>query len=168
MQDLGEQNASLVRETADLHLVEALEARTDLEEPAPMLAPVEEGGSEVTWCRIRTNEEGYPQLWLRAQDEEGLAALHYYREYVDENNELQRELYTRYPLDGSDAVVRFRTLDKAGSYIVCALNNKGETKSFGILATVEDVDGNGIIDTLTDAAGNALLLEIPGAFASGK
>ena len=148
--------------------MESLDERQPLEEPAPVLAPAQPGGSEITWCRIRTNEEGYPQLWLAAQDEVGLVSLIYYRDYVDENNTLQRELYTRYPLEGKSPVVRFRTLDKPGSYTVVALNSEGESRSFGILATVEDVDGNGIIDTLTDAGDNVHLLEIRNAFSSGK
>ncbi len=166
---LEAENESLRFEADDLRGVAVLEAQLPLETPDPNYSKSEDATlSQITWARFRMNEKGYPQLWLSVMNEDGLMALLFYRDFADEENNPQEELYDRYTLDGDTLVVRYRTLSKPGSYTVVALDSNGEYRNFGVLAKVEDVDGNGIIDTLTDAEQNITLLEIENAFSVVK
>ena len=164
VENLTAENKSLAQETADLHDVNALDAQIPLDTPNTYFTAADGGDAQITWSRIRYDEKGYPQLWLNVSDKDGLASLIISRTFVDENGVKQTELYTRYPLNGDTPAVRFRTLDKAGAYGVRTVDIKGDFRDFGVLVTVEDVDGNGIIDTLTDASMNVVLLEIENAF----
>ena len=164
---LETQVSELTVQNQDLKGVKALEEQAPLELPDPNRVMVAvDDLARVTWSRVRLNEEGLPQLWLRASDNNGLMSMLFYRSFTDQNNQLQTELYDRYPLSGDSPAVRFRTLSKPGAYAVVVLNRKGDYVNFGILATVEDVDGNGVIDTVTDAEQTVTLLNLPGAFSA--
>ena len=86
------------------------------------------------------------------------------REYEDENHALVMENYNRFPLNGETKAARYRTLDKPGTYYVRVLNTRGINQCYGSLITVEDMDGNGIIDTVFDTENEMVSLNIPGAF----
>ena len=161
---LTSQNDEMALQLKDLQSIEELDAMLPLDMPAPRLAALEEDTMQITWTRIRYNEEGFPQLWLSIKDDIGLGSIAYIREFADEENNAQQEVYTRYPLFGQPDVVRYRTLTKPGSYAVVGFDMEGEWRNFGVLVTLEDVDGNGIIDTLTDTEDHVTLLEVENAF----
>ena len=151
----------------DLQGIAVLDAQLPLDDPDPALASrSEDHGPSVTWTRIRFDENGYPQLWLEVRHEKNMANLLFYREYVDENNELQSELYSNYNLNGLNDAVRYRTLNKPGTYTVVVVDKDLDKTNYGTVATLEDIDGNGIVDTLTDANQQIYLLDVPNAFST--
>ena len=162
--DLTEKNENLQVQTEDLRGNNVLAEQLPEAEPAPRMVPVQEETAKISWCRLRYNEEGYPQLWVDVRDEKGIVGFTYYRKYVDKDNTEQQEVYEHYILDGKPAAVRYRTLRLPGSYSLVVTRKDLEKQDFGRLVTLEDVDGNGIVDTLTDWKDDVTLLEIPNAF----
>ena len=51
-----------------------------------------------------------------------------------------------------------------GTYTIVVQDTDGNYQNFGRIATVEDVDGNGIVDTLTDCNQNVIQLNPENAF----
>ena len=165
---LAEQNQQLEQQAADLQGAAELDERLITSMPAPRLSWVKEEMPSIDWARIRLNSDGYPQLWLRATNDRGMNSLLIYREYTDENGTLQQKLYTRYPLNGEKISVRYRTLTEPGAYSVVISDTAGEYQTFGVLTTVEDIDGNGVIDTVTHAGDHITLLELQNAFSGAE
>ena len=165
---LAEQNQLLEQQAADLQGAAELDERLITSMPAPRLSWVKEEMPSIDWARIRLNSDGYPQLWLRATNDRGMNSLLIYREYTDENGTLQQKLYTRYPLNGEKISVRYRTLTEPGAYSVVISDTAGEYQTFGVLTTVEDIDGNGVIDTVTHAGDHITLLELQNAFSGAE
>ena len=153
-------------ETDDLRGNAALDDRLPPEMPDPQFPSEGEGITWISWCRIRYNEEGVPQLWMDIRDTDGLCTLLIYRSYADENNQKKSELYSWDNLEGHTQVVRYRTLTKPGSYVIVTSDANGETQNFGTVITLEDVDNNGIADTMTNHENKVTLLEIENAFSS--
>ena len=79
----------------------------------------------------------------------------------------KEEYFDYYNLEGDTLATRFRTLNKPGAYIIRITDTEGNMIDCGCLATVDDADGNGVIDTVTNVMGQSTPLEIEGAF-SGR
>ena len=162
--DLNEQNDSLRLEASDLRGNADLAAQLPEKSPAPRLAAGSEQSTGLNWCRIRYDAKGYPQLWISLDDDNGMISVMFIRTFVNSGNESQSEIYDAYNLEGNVHAVRYRTLSLPGSYSLIVTNLKNDSRDLGRLVTLEDIDGNGIADTLTDWNGNIVLLEIENAF----
>jgi len=162
--DLNEQNDSLRLEASDLRGNADLAAQLPEKSPAPRLAAGSEQSTGLNWCRIRYDAKGYPQLWISLDDDNGMISVMFIRTFVNSGNESQTEIYDAYHLEGNVHAVRYRTLSLPGSYSLIVTNLKNDSRDLGRLVTLEDIDGNGIADTLTDWNGNIVLLEIENAF----
>ncbi len=84
---------------------------------------------------------------------------------MDENGQEQTELYSSLNVSGETVATRYRTLSKPGIYSVAVVDADLVRTSFGTLVLVEDVDGNGVIDTATDMHQNVTLLDTKNGFA---
>ena len=135
-----------------------------LEDPKPWTNTSNPDSAHITWARVRYDGEGYPQLWVKLEDRAGLDAMYIIREYEDDNHQLTREIYNRFPFFGVTRASRYRTLDKPGTYYIRVLNTSGISQCYGSLVTVEDMDHNGIIDTVFDTENDVISLNIEGAF----
>ena len=124
------------------------------------------GVPKLSWFRTNLTEEGHPQLWLNMADRKGLRSLTIERTYLDAAGQEHTDK-EEIGLGGAYEAVRYRTLTRPGEYRARIVNVKGETYFSNVLILIEDVDGNGVSDTMTDAYGEVTFLPYPNAF-TGK
>ena len=124
------------------------------------------GVPKLSWFRTNLTKDGDPQLWLSMADRKGLRSVTIERTYLDADNQEHTEK-EELGLGGAYEAVRFRTLIRTGEYRVRIVNLQGESYFSNVLILIEDVDKNGVPDTMTDAYGEVTFLPYENAF-TGK
>ena len=160
---LQEQNEYLEQQAEDLSGQVDLAASRFQQKPVPFATA---GVPKLSWFRTNLTNEGHPQLWLDMADKKGLRTLTLERTYLDADGQEHTDR-EEMGLGGAFEAIRYRTLTRPGEYRVKIVNVKGETYFSNVLILIEDVDGNGVSDTMTDAYGEVTFLPYPTAF-TGK
>ena len=156
-------NTELASRASDMEAQVELAARRNL--PRITRNIPDDNQPTLCWFRMRIDAKGYPQMWVSMKDKKALLKGIFVRSYIDENGEDKEEIYDIYNLKELNEAIRYRTLTREGTYGVAILNSDEIYYHSGTLITLEDFDGNGIIDHMTDNSGKVTALDIEGAFA---
>ena len=119
----------------------------------------------LSWFRTRLDEKGNPQLWLSMADRAGLKSVRVVRTWLDADGKQREETVEEMPLGGAYEALRYRTLTRLGEYRAEIINQTGEKYYSDVLVLIEDADGNGVADTMTNANGEVTFLTYENAFA---
>ena len=121
----------------------------------------------LSWFRTRLADDGNPQLWLNMADRAGLRSVTIVRTWQDQDGQEHETVEEEMNLGGAFEALRYRTMLRLGEYRVMIMNVNNERYFSDVLVLIEDVDGNGVPDTMTNADGQVTFLEYENAF-SGK